>query len=189
MIRRRQLFQDKDVLVCISKTRDFICFVQSLYRLTCCHSNSWGHSLSAVRCIFAYSDIDYDIVEHLDLSSLVASQNHCCCLLKQYILTFNFLPPLPLLSCMNWMETQREKSFWMTSSASCKKEVCACARVDVLNTVPIYLTHQGTHHSVCYLVSPLCQRQVFNSWIYREDDRPPPVLLWHMTQLCLLVFH
>lgn len=31
---------------------------------------------------------------------------------------------LPLHSCMNWTETQRGKSFWMTSSASCKKGVC-----------------------------------------------------------------
>lgn len=34
---------------------------------------------------------------------------------------FFFLPPH---SCMNWIETQRGKSFWMTSSASCKKGVC-----------------------------------------------------------------
>lgn len=40
---------------------------------------------------------------------------------------------LPLCSCTNWTETQREKSFWMISSASCKKEVrssvCVCVRV------------------------------------------------------------
>lgn len=32
-----------------------------------------------------------------------------------------FFPPH---SCMNWIETQREKSFSMTSSALCKKGVC-----------------------------------------------------------------
>lgn len=42
---------------------------------------------------------------------------------------------LPLCSCTNWTETQREKSFWMISSASCKKEVrssaCVCVRACV----------------------------------------------------------
>lgn len=38
---------------------------------------------------------------------------------------------LALHSCMNWIETQRGKSFWTTSSASCKKGVCNCARVCV----------------------------------------------------------
>lgn len=36
----------------------------------------------------------------------------------------NTIYPLSLHSSMNWMETQRGKSFWMTSSASCKNEVC-----------------------------------------------------------------
>lgn len=54
---------------------------------------------------------------------------------------------------MNWIETQREKSFWMISSASCKKEVCVTARVcvcmcvflsDILqSTVYLSYTHMG----------------------------------------------
>lgn len=62
---------------------------------------------------------------------------------------------LLLHSCMNWIETQREKSFWMISSASCKKEVCNCVSVCLClsppqslsdirqSTVYLSFTHMG----------------------------------------------
>lgn len=46
-----------------------------------------------------------------------------------------------LFSSTNWTETQREKSFWTISSASCKKEV-GCPRVRVWACECVFLLSQ-----------------------------------------------